>query len=113
MAAAYVLAGINHFVHPEMYLAIMPPWIPAHSFLVFFSGILELVLGVLLLPLCTRRVAAWGLVILLLLVFPANMQMMINYNREGHPLLWLAVLRLALQIPLLWWAYQYTKPVEK
>jgi uncharacterized membrane protein len=91
----------------------MPPWVPAHSFLVFFSGLLELVLGGLLLPLSTRRLAARGLVILLVLVFPANIQMMIDYSREGHPLLRLAVLRLPLQIPLLWWAYQYTKPVEK
>lgn len=109
MAAAYVAAGINHFLHPETYLAIMPPWMPAHFFFVIVSGIAELMLGFFLLFPSTRRFAAWGIILLLVAVFPANIQMLLNYHRDEHPLLWLAYLRLPLQVVLIWWAYQYTK----
>lgn len=112
MALAYVAAGINHFVLPQIYTAIMPPWLPAHAALVALSGVLEILFGLLLLPSATRRMAAWGLLLLLVAVFPANIQMMVNYYREESPALWLAVLRLPLQLVLLWWAYQYTKPLR-
>lgn len=112
MASLYAAAGINHFVNPQTYLAIMPPWLPAHSFLVFISGLLELILGVLLFFTPTRRLAAWGIILLLIAVFPANIQMTINYEREEHPNFWLSVLRLPLQFLLIWWAYQYTKPAK-
>ena len=112
MAAAYIAAGINHFVHPQTYLGIMPPWLPAHSVLVIISGVMEVLLGILLVPKTTRRMAAWGVILLLLAVFPANIQMLQNFCKEEHPLMWLAVLRLPLQLLLIWWAYQYTKPVK-
>ena len=112
MAAAYIAAGINHFVHPQTYMAIMPPWLPAHSVLIFISGVIEVLLGILLFPKTTRRIAAWGVILLLLAVFPANIQMLVNFCKEEHPLIWLAVLRLPLQVLLIWWAYQYTKPVK-
>lgn len=107
--AAYVAAGLNHFVHPQIYLKIMPPWLPAHRFLVDFTGVLEILLGLLLLPKRTRRFAAWGLIVLLILVFPANIQMMLDYWRTDHPHTWLSVLRLPVQGLLIWWAWIYTK----
>ena len=113
MAIAYVVAGINHFVNPQTYLAIMPPWLPAHATLVFLSGVLEVLFGALLLPRRTRRWAAWGLILLLIAVFPANVQMLVNYYSEGNSKLWLAVLRLPLQLLLIWWAYQYTSPLKE
>ncbi len=112
MAAAYIAAGINHFVHPQTYMAIMPPWLPAHLALVFISGVIEVLLGILLVPKITRRMAAWGIILLLLAVFPANVHMLLNFYNEKHPLIWLAVLRLPLQFLLIWWAYQYTKTVK-
>jgi uncharacterized membrane protein len=110
MALAYILAGINHFIRPQFYLAIMPAWLPMHHLLVWVSGFAEITLGVLLCYRYTRRIAAWGIILLLLFVFPANIQMMLDYRSAGHPRLWLAVLRLPLQLLLIWWAYQYTKP---
>lgn len=109
MALLYALAGINHFVHPESYVAIMPQWLSPHRLLVLVSGMLELLLACLLVVPATRRLAAWGLIGLLIAVFPANIQMMLNYKTENHPLLWLAVLRLPLQFFLIGWAYQYTR----
>ena len=104
----FALAGINHFIHPADYVSIMPPWLPAHRVLVFVSGAIEILLAILLAVPVTRRLAAWGLFCLLIAVFPANIQMMLNYKNESHPLFWLTALRLPLQCFLLWWVYQYT-----
>jgi uncharacterized membrane protein len=108
MAAAYIAAGVNHFWHPEMYERIMPPWLPAHRALVLLSGLFEIILGLLLLFPQARSLAAWGLIILLIAVFPANVQMAFNYADKNHPHLWLALVRLPLQFFLIWWAWQYT-----
>ncbi len=108
MAALYVLAGANHFVHPDFYKKIMPPWLPWHYSLIFISGLAEIVLGLLLLPVQTRKLAAWGIIILLIVIFPANVQMMLNYQQEHNPDLWIAVIRLPLQLLLIVWAYQFT-----
>ncbi|MEQ1675392.1 MAG: DoxX family protein [Chitinophagaceae bacterium] len=109
MAAFYVIAGTYHFIAPIFYKKIMPPWLPWHLSLIHISGIVEIVLGLLLLPQQTRRVAAWGIIALLVSVFPANVQMMLNYQQEQNPYLWVAVLRLPLQIVLILWAYQFTR----
>jgi uncharacterized membrane protein len=109
MALLYTAAGINHFLNPKGYIAIMPPWIPAPALMVFISGVVEVLLAILLAVPATQRIAAWGIICLLVAVFPANVQMMLNYADESHPHLWLAVLRLPLQLFLIWWAYQYTK----
>ena len=109
MALLYVAAGINHFVNPDIYLNIMPPYLPQPNLLVYISGLLEILLGLLLLPRLTRRVAAWGIILLLIAVFPANIQMAINYGQTNHPGLWISLLRLPLQIVLIWWAWTFTK----
>lgn len=111
MCVLYVAAGFNHFVHAESYLKIMPPWVPWPKALVVVSGVSEVLLALLLLPAKTRTVAAWALIVLLIAVFPANVQMMLNYFREGHPYRWFTVLRLPLQVILVLWAYVYTKPL--
>ncbi len=108
MAVLYFLAGINHFWHPRFYHKIMPSWLPWHKELVVISGIGEMVLAVLLLFAATRQAAAWGIIVLLIAVFPANIQMMINYQKKKHPLTWVTVVRLPLQVVLLWWAYSFT-----
>ena len=109
MAAIYVAAGINHFVNPVFYKNIMPPWLPWHYPLITISGAAEIVLGLLLLPVATRKWAAWGIIALLIAVFPANVQMMINYQQQQNPYWWLAILRLPLQLLLIWWAYQFAR----
>ncbi len=109
MAAFYVAAGINHFVHPVPYEKIIPPQLPSPRLLVYVSGIFEVVLGILLLPVATRKVAAWGIILLLIAVFPANIQMLINYRNQGNPYLWITIVRLPIQALLIYWAYVYTK----
>jgi len=112
MVLFYAIAGINHFVHPGLYMKIMPPWLPWHSELVWLSGVAEIVCALLLLIPATRRIGAYCTITLLIAIFPANIQMLIDYKRDGNPLLWIAVLRLPLQLLLIWWAYHFTKPMK-
>ena len=109
MSVFYVTAGVNHFWHLGFYLRIMPPWLPWHNELVVISGICEISFGLLLLFSSTRRLAAWSIILLLIAVFPANIQMLLNYLNESNPKLWISILRLPLQIILIWWAYTFTK----
>jgi uncharacterized membrane protein len=113
MAFFYAGAGINHFIHPVFYLKIMPAWLPWHRQLVFISGVAEIVCAVLLLFPATRRMGAYCTIALLVAVFPANIQMLINFYHTHHPMLWAAILRLPLQLLLIWWAYSYTRPLTQ
>ena len=106
----FLLAGINHFINPDFYLKIMPPYLPWHLFLVYLSGFFEIALGGMILVPALTRVAAWGLITLLIAVFPANIHMAVNpglYPDLSPIALWL---RLPLQGVLIAWAYWYTRP---
>lgn len=109
MSFLYVLAGCNYLFNPDFYLTIMPPWLPAPKTLVLLSGLAEIGLGLLLLPVRTRSWAAWGIILLLIAVFPANIQMALDWHLEGHAYEWIAWLRLPLQLILIWWAWLYTR----
>jgi len=111
MALFYVLAGVNHFAHPKMYISLMPRLLPASSFspLVAFSGICEAILGLMLILPATRNIAAWGIIALLIVLFPANIQMTIDFTRRQDTYTWLTWLRLPLQVVLIWWAYRFTR----
>ncbi len=74
----FAVAGVNHFWRPDFYLGIMPPYLPWHLELVYASGLFEIVLGILLLVPKTSSLAAWGLIALLIAVFPANLHMALN-----------------------------------
>ncbi|MEZ0607560.1 DoxX family protein [Fibrella sp. WM1] len=107
MAAIYIVAGLLHFIRPRTYLAIMPPYLPAHKALVFWSGVAELALGLALLLPALRTWAAWGIIALLIAVFPANVYMATDEKFRKIPA-WVRWGRLPLQAVLIWWAYQYT-----
>ncbi len=109
MSMFYIIAGTNHFIHPLFYKKIMPPYIPWHMQLIYASGVMETLLGILLTPVSSRRIAAWGIIILLIAIFPANINMMLNYWNERRPDLWITIVRLPLQIVLIWWAYIFAK----
>lgn len=109
-AISFALAGINHFVNTAFYLRIMPPYLPLHLPLVYLSGCLEVILGLALPITKFTRAAAWGLIALLVAVFPANIHMALNhafYPEYSVPALWL---RLPVQLVLIAWAYWYTLP---
>lgn len=108
MGVLFVLAGLNHFLSTDFYLRMMPPYLPWHETLVYISGLAEMFLGVLLLIPQTSAIAAWGLIALLIAVFPANLQMALNpstFPEFSEIALWG---RLPLQAILIAWAYWYT-----
>ena len=72
LAVFMIGAGMMHFAKPDFYVKIMPPYLPAHYELVILSGIFEVVLGALLLVPKLSSLAAWGMIALLIAVFPAN-----------------------------------------
>ena len=112
MAVLYVGAGVMHFAATRAYMAIMPEYLPAHRELVWVSGMGEIAGGVGVVVPATRRVAAWGIVALLLAVFPANLWMAQHPERFPGVPGWALWARLPLQLPLLWWAWLYTRREE-
>ena len=72
MSLFYIFGGIKHFTNVGLYMEIMPPYIPYHKELVYLSGAFEILLGLMLLFEKTRFLGGWGLILLLIAVFPAN-----------------------------------------
>ena len=102
-----IFAGTMHFFNPSFFLKIMPPYLPQHKELVLVSGVFEVLLGLMLLiPRCSR-LAAWGIMALLIAVFPANIYL---YQHQeilpASPIIHL--LRLPLQGLFVLWAYWHT-----
>ncbi|WP_236044815.1 DoxX family protein [Haloarcula nitratireducens] len=114
MGPLYVVAGILHFVVPELYVQIMPPVFPAPLALVYLSGLAEIVVGIGVLIPRTRRYAAWATIALLVAIFPANVYMAISgvvvagMPGGGAPSTLVRWARLPLQGVLILWAYWYT-----
>jgi uncharacterized membrane protein len=110
MSLFYVLAGFNHFHSPEVYLPMMPSFLPWPEQLILLSGLAEMGLGILLLVPKTRRIAAWGIIALLLAVFPANIQMLVLHDSTYQNIpLYILIGRLPGQLLFIWWAYIYTR----
>jgi uncharacterized membrane protein len=101
-------AGTMHFVKPDFYVKIMPPYLPWHLELVYISGVCEIALGLLLLVPGVSRWAAWGLVALLIAMFPANIYVFQHQEILPAPPI-LHLLRLPLQAVFLLWAYWHTR----
>ena len=107
LGAGFIVAGCLHFRAPMTYLKIMPPILPYPLFLVYLSGFFEVALGTLMF---TRfaPLAAWGLITLLVAVFPANIYMSLHpelFPKISQGLLWA---RLPFQAVFIAWAYRYT-----
>lgn len=109
MAVIYIAAGIAHFVRPEGFVRIVPAWVPDAAAAVLWSGAAEVVLGIGLLWKRTRLFAAFGIMALLIAVFPANVKMATDWVTTGHPAAWVAIVRLPLQALLILWAWKVRK----
>ncbi len=113
MGGLYVIAGLQHFVITRRYVAIMPPYFSRPRDLVLISGIAEIAggLGVPSQIPFIRQASAWVIIALLVSVFPANVYMVTGHQNFPSIPLWIAVLRLPLQLPLIYWAWRYTRNV--
>jgi uncharacterized membrane protein len=107
LALFMVAAGTMHFINADFHLNIMPPYLPLHLALVYLSGVCEIALGVLLLVPRFSRIAAWGIIALLIAVFSANIYVYQNQDVLPAPPI-LHLLRLPLQGVFILWAYWHT-----
>jgi uncharacterized membrane protein len=107
MAFLYIIAGFNHFRTPGVYLKIIPPYLPFPKTINILSGLLEIAFGIILLT-SYKTYAAWGIIILLLGFYMTHYYMLTNKEAGlGLPKS-ILVLRMPLQLGLIYWAYQYT-----
>jgi uncharacterized membrane protein len=115
LALLFIGAGLTHFLAPAKFEDIVPPYLPAPQLLVYLSGAAEIAGGGGLLLPATRRWASWGLIALLVAVFPANVYMLQTHG-AGLPVpLWALWLRLPLQLVLIawvWWAGGWSKEIK-
>lgn len=111
MSFMYVFIGIKHFTDPQYFIDITPPQIPFKKFAVYFTGVLEIIGGAMILNHKTRKIGAYTLMLLLIIVFPANIylylsetaQQLLGINKTD------ALIRMPFQIPLLLLAYWHSK----
>lgn len=99
--------GVLHFVADDAFVAVMPPYLPWHRELVWLSGVFELALGAAAIVPRTRALAGWGIALLLIAVFPANVHMAVEglgLPGSGPPPAWLLWARLPLQPAFVAWA---------
>jgi len=78
MSCFYMNVGVKHFVEPEWFLQIMPPNFPHHYQAVYWSGFFELLFGFLLINPYARFIAGWGIIFVMITVFPANLYLAVN-----------------------------------
>ena len=109
MSIFYVSVGVNHFTTPEWFLQIVPPCLPYKLELVYISGFLEILLGVMLLIPATRFYAAWGLILLLIAVYPANIYLAQTNGAAMNTTPFVAWGRLPFQFVFIALAYWHTK----
>jgi uncharacterized membrane protein len=112
-AAFFIVAGVSHFTNEAFFTAIVPPYLPWPVALVYISGVAEIVLGVLLLIPATSILAGWGMIALLIAVFPANIHMAVNHDLFPTVSRTALLIRLLLQGVMVALAYWFTRPADR
>ena len=111
MGIMYVFIGIKHFTDPQYFLEIVPPQLPFKLFLVYITGLMEIIGGAAILSLKTRKMGAFLIIFLLVSVFPANIYLYVSefpQNALGVSKMD-ALIRMPFQIPLILLAYWHSK----
>lgn len=110
-----MMAGFNHFLSTEVYYEIMPKWLPVPMFLIYLSGITEIILGILLLFPKTRKSAALFIILMLVTFLPVHIYMielapfMLGKIHVTPLIAWA---RLPFQFVFICWAWYYYKKSE-
>jgi uncharacterized membrane protein len=111
MSFMYIFIGTKHFTDPQYFLDIVPPQLPSKLFLVYLTGLIEVVGGAAILSPKSRKVGAYFLIFLLVFVFPANIYLYVSDTPQN--LLGItktdALIRMPFQIPLIILAYWHSK----
>jgi len=109
MSLLYISSGVQHFANTGWFMKIMPPFLSYHKELIYISGIIEIILGTMLLFEKTRFLAGWGLILLLVAVFPANIYAAQTNGVVMGTSAAIAWVRLPFQAVFIALAYWYTK----
>lgn len=110
LAVFFVFGGVNHFRNPDFYMGMMPSYLPWHLPLIYVSGVFEMLFGLMLMIPKLTRPAAWGLILLLIAIFPANIYMYQHPEKFPWTTPNFLLIRLPLQLVLIAWAYWFTRP---
>lgn len=108
LAILFLLAGFNHFRKPKLYQRVIPNYIPYKSSMVLLTGILEMIFGFMLITNESQHIGAWGIIILLILFIPVHLFMLQNEQASLKLPKWVLVLRLPLQLVIMYWSFLYT-----
>ena len=107
----YTIVGVKHFIEPDYFLSIIPPYLPFHIELVYISGFFEILFGLMILFPKYRYYGSIGLILLLIAIFPANIYL--AQNKEAQEAIGasqqIAIWRLPIQGILIWIAYWIRK----
>ena len=113
MVYFYINVGIKHFTDPNWFLYIIPPYLEFVGIeLVYLSGFFEVILGTLLIFKKTRKIGAYGLILLLIAVYPANIYLALNERPQeliGISSFAASWIRLPIQFILIGLAYWHSK----
>tara|TARA_B100000902_G_scaffold226130_1_gene214693 strand:- start:1135 stop:1584 length:450 start_codon:yes stop_codon:yes gene_type:complete len=111
MSVLYITVGIKHFTQTDFFINIVPPFITQKEIAVYLSGVIEIIMGILLLFNKTRKIGSWGIMFLLISVFPANIYLYISeVARDALQISKSqALIRLPFQIPLIIIAYWHSQ----
>ena len=114
MSLLYITVGVKHFINPDFFVTIVPPIISWKEEAVLVSGFIEVLLGILLLFNQTRKLAAWGIILLLIAVLPANIYLYLSeIPREILSISKSqALFRIPFQIPLIIISYWHSKEIH-
>ncbi|WP_142783689.1 DoxX family protein [Changchengzhania lutea] len=109
MAIIYIVAGIFHFIKPQIYLRIMPRYIPNHKLLVYASGIFEILLGITICIPELKNIALYAIILMLAVFLLVHFYMLSSEKASAGIPKWLLWLRIPTQFVLMYWAYSYLK----
>ena len=109
MGIFYISIGISHFTSPIWYVQIVPPYLPYKLELVYISGLFEILFGIMLLFKKTRFLAGWGLILLLIAVYPANIYLAQTNGAAMNTTPLIAWGRLPVQFIFVGLAYWHSK----
>lgn len=110
LSTIFGVAGILHFLRPAVFDSIVPGWVPVSArCATYVSGAAELGLACALRKSHTRSIAGYTSAAFLVAVFPANVEMMRRWVLQSRRKAVVSVLRLPLQIPLIYGAWRVGK----
>jgi len=114
LAAFLLVAGVAHFLNPDFFDAIVPPWAPGSArFATYASGVAEILVGLGIVVKRTRRLALWSAATLFVAVYPANLYMAWDWRDRELADRLVAYGRLPLQIPMIWWAITLARRTQR